>query len=129
MNWITECGHPLDVKPEIVALYDKNPRDRNVRPFLRLTQRILTLLLLLRQEHVEPRVKLYASDYPTGFYRTKIKFGHPWLPGNWEYHENLTYAYPGHHCFPYWITSIRDNEIIDSKCLDIQPTWMNDNRY
>lgn len=70
-----------------------------------------------------------ASDHPSGFFRTKVKFGHPWLPGNWEYHDNLTHVEFGDHCFPYWIASIAENEILNCTCLKIQPTWMNDNRY
>lgn len=30
MNWITDCNHPLDVVPDIIALYEKDPRERNV---------------------------------------------------------------------------------------------------
>lgn len=30
MNWITDCSHPLDVVPDIIALYEKDPRERNV---------------------------------------------------------------------------------------------------
>jgi hypothetical protein len=73
-------------------------------------------------------LRIRASDYPEGYYKSKIKFGQPWLPGNWEYRETLMRADSGPHCFPYWIASIRGSDIIDSRCLGIQPTWMNDNR-
>ncbi|KAJ8932878.1 hypothetical protein NQ314_014358 [Rhamnusium bicolor] len=59
----------------------------------------------------------------------KIRFGEPWLPGNWEYNENSTKADQGPHCFPYWISSIKGNLILNSRCFAIQPTWMSDNRY
>lgn len=74
-------------------------------------------------------MKIKTSQYPTGYYRTNIKFGQPWLPGNWEYNAHTTRADPGPHCFPYWIASVKNTDIIDSRCLAIQPTWMNDNRY
>lgn len=73
--------------------------------------------------------KIWADDHPSGHFRTKIKFGHPWLPGNWEYRVNLTKADSGPNCFPYWIASMSGDGIIDARCLSIQPTWMNDNRY
>lgn len=67
--------------------------------------------------------------FSEGYFKTKIKFGHPYLPGNWEYKPNMTRADPGPHCFPYWIASLKGDGIIDARCLAIQPTWMNDNRY
>jgi hypothetical protein len=108
LNWITECPHPDNLRPDYIALYNYDLKDRN--------------------EEAPPLLRIRASDYPEGYYKSKIKFGQPWLPGNWEYRETLMRADSGPHCFPYWIASIRGSDIIDSRCLGIQPTWMNDNR-
>lgn len=82
------------------------------------------------QEEVNPRTYIYTKDHPGGYFRTKVKFGHPYLPGNWEQRPNMTKVDVGPQCFPYWIASIKGNgAMIDVRCLAIQPTWMNDNRY
>lgn len=31
LNWVTNCDHPDDIKPEEIGLYDRNPLFRNVR--------------------------------------------------------------------------------------------------
>ncbi|KYB29347.1 uncharacterized protein LOC663847 [Tribolium castaneum] len=108
LNWITDCTPPDNIRPDYIALYHYNLKDRS--------------------EETPPLVKIRASDHPSGYYKTKIKFGQPWLPGNWEYRDSLTRADQGPHCYPYWIASIKGNDIIDTRCLGIQPTWMNDNR-
>lgn len=89
-----------------------------------------TFSLVHFQEDITPVEKIFASDHPNGFYRTLVKFGEPYLPGNWEYSENLTSASSGKHCFPYWAASLsEEGTIIHAQCLGIRPTWMNDNRY
>lgn len=81
------------------------------------------------QEELHPLESIHASNYPSGFYRTRVTFRAPILPGNWEYSDNLTRTDPGKHCFPYWIVSFKaDGSILDSQCFAIQPTWMADNR-
>ncbi|XP_017772229.1 PREDICTED: PI-PLC X domain-containing protein 1 [Nicrophorus vespilloides] len=105
MNWITKCDKARDIKPDYIALYDYNPKDRH--------------------EPTPPKIVLNANDF-NGFYRTKIKFGQPWLPGKWEYSENVTRADRGAHCFPFWIASLKGYDIIDCNCLSIRPTWMHD---
>ncbi|KAF5301496.1 hypothetical protein FQR65_LT08799 [Abscondita terminalis] len=109
LNWVTKCNKPTDLVPDEIALYDRNPLDRN--------------------EEMPPRVSVLARKYPEGYYRTKIKFGSPWLPGNWEYQENMVHAENGQHCFPYWIASLKRDMIIDVQCLRISPTWMFDNSH
>ncbi|CAH1183234.1 unnamed protein product [Phaedon cochleariae] len=105
LNWITDCQRDATV-PEYIILSTKNIQDRD-------------------EDHgVLKMVKF--KDYPDGFFRTKVKFGHPWLPGGWEVGENVK-PDPGPHCFPYWISSVSRNGTIDSTCLAIQPTWMSDN--
>ncbi|KAJ8910752.1 hypothetical protein NQ315_017209, partial [Exocentrus adspersus] len=107
LNWVTNCGSLGDAIPDHILLSSKNIRDRNEDPSI--------------------LVQVNFTDYPGGYYRTKVKFGEPWLPGNWEYSDNMTAADVGPHCFPYWISSIKGNQILDSRCLAIQPTWMSDN--
>ncbi|KAJ8982728.1 hypothetical protein NQ317_019519, partial [Molorchus minor] len=106
LNWITDCG-TLDIVPDYILLSSKNIQERNEDPNM--------------------IVQINFSDYPSGYYKTKVRFGEPWLPGNWEYDENTTRADAGPHCFPYWIASVTDSLIVDSRCLAIQPTWMSDN--
>ncbi|XP_065170050.1 uncharacterized protein [Atheta coriaria] len=108
MNWISKCDKARDIKPDYIGLFDYNPRDRN--------------------EEAPPKVLINANYYPEGFYRTKLRFGHPWLPGNWEYQPNMSLVDTGRKCFPYWIAAFRGSDIIDTNCLSINPTWMNDIR-
>ncbi|CAH1108736.1 unnamed protein product [Psylliodes chrysocephalus] len=107
MNWITNCVNGEDI-PEFIILSSKNVQDRD-------------------EDH-EVLKMIKNSDYPSGYFKTKIKFGEPWLPGGWEYNDQTVKADPGPHCFPFWISSITKNFTIDSRCLSIQPTWMSDNR-
>lgn len=108
LNWITKCDKARDVKPDFIAMYDYNPKERHEE---------------------RPHLVMIRADFYPGFYKTKIKFREPWLPGNWEYQENVTNADSGEHCFPYWIAALKaNNEIIDSACLSIRPTWMSDIR-
>lgn len=109
LNWVTKCDPMYDMVPDEIALYDKNPLDRN--------------------EEMPPRVSILARRYPDGYYKTKVKFGSPWLPGNWEYQENMVQAEHGQHCFPYWIASLKRDMLIDVQCLKINPTWMFDNSH
>uniref|UniRef100_A0A1Y1M5P8 Phosphatidylinositol-specific phospholipase C X domain-containing protein n=2 Tax=Photinus pyralis TaxID=7054 RepID=A0A1Y1M5P8_PHOPY len=109
LNWVTKCDSMYDMVPDEIALYDKNPLDRN--------------------EEMPPRVSVLARRYPEGYYKTKVKFGSPWLPGNWEYQENMIQAEHGQHCFPYWIASLKRDMLIDVQCLRINPTWMFDNSH
>lgn len=37
LNWITECSQH-DIKPEFIALYDSNPKERNVSKSLKLVE-------------------------------------------------------------------------------------------
>ncbi|GJQ74573.1 hypothetical protein Trydic_g21434 [Trypoxylus dichotomus] len=103
MNWITKCD-TLDEVPDFISLYSQDPRTP-----------------------VKPLEAINAHHYE-GYFRTSIKFGSPWLPGEWDYYDNITNAKPGSHCFPFWIASVKRNRIIDLNCLKIQPTWMDDNR-
>nr|XP_023026209.1 uncharacterized protein LOC111514202 [Leptinotarsa decemlineata] len=107
MHWITDCNNGETI-PEYIILSSRNVQDRDDDHGILL--------------------KIKYSDYPTGVYTTNVNFGHPWLPGGWEYDENSVRADPGPHCFPFWIASVKGNVTIDSRCLAIQPTWMSDNR-
>ncbi|KAH1022877.1 uncharacterized protein LOC109533236 isoform X2 [Dendroctonus ponderosae] len=69
-----------------------------------------------------------TGDHPSGYYKTQVKFREPWLPGNWEFDQERLRADEGEHCLPFWIASIKQDVILDSRCLAIQPTWMYDNR-
>lgn len=129
LNWITDCYHPLDVKPKYIALFDKEPKV-NVSLHTEINLFLLLIFFLQKQTNFRILEKIYASNHPNGFYRTTIPFREFTLPENWEYSENLTKILPGKRCFPYWIASIdEDSNIIKTQCLAIQPTWMNDNRY
>ncbi|VEN57172.1 unnamed protein product, partial [Callosobruchus maculatus] len=87
---------------------------------------ILFEKMFLPQEDPGILAVVKFSDHPSGYYRTKVKFGHPWLPGGWEYDPDATRAQPGHHCYPYYIASVAGNITLDSSCLGIRPTWMSD---
>lgn len=157
LNWITNCGSLGDVIPEYILLSSKNVRERYVSTrifpsrfpytwyiFLKGTIQKENIILLSQhqstkkwsnqqslyfQEDSNILLRVRFLDHPSGYYKSRIRFGQPWLPGNWEYSENLTRADPGPHCFPYWISSIKGDVVVDSRCLAIQPTWMSDNRY
>lgn len=125
LNWITRNCNSI-TKPDYIVLSTKNLRDRDVS---------VTILMLssLKENFQEDTfssaiAQIRTIDYPNGYYRTKIKFREPWLPGNWEYDRNKVRADEGSHCLPYWIASIKYDMIIDSRCLAIEPTWMFDNR-
>ncbi|XP_049820992.1 PI-PLC X domain-containing protein 1 isoform X2 [Aethina tumida] len=107
INWITNCEEG-EVRPEYIALYPKNIVDRD--------------------EGVQPLLRLNASMIPGGYFKTRIKFNIPWLPGNWNYNVPFSRPESGPHCYPFWVVSWRGDQIIDFRCLGIQPTWMNDNR-
>lgn len=109
LNWVTkDCN--ATIRPDYIVLSTKNLKERDEDKFS------------------SALAQIRASDYPAGYYRTKVKFREPWLPGNWEYDANTIKADLGPHCLPYWIASIQYDKIIDSRCLAIQPTWMYDNR-
>ncbi|CAH0553027.1 unnamed protein product [Brassicogethes aeneus] len=108
LNWITDCQNENDVYPQYIDLYSRNIIDRD--------------------ESTIPLVRVNASAFPGGYFKTKIKFRIPWLPGSWDYNVPFSRPEPGSHCFPYWIASIKREEVLDSKCFGIHPTWMNDNR-
>lgn len=36
LNWITKCSNPGDIKPDYIALYDSDPRERHVSKKSRL---------------------------------------------------------------------------------------------
>lgn len=106
INWIAECPKPLH--PDEIILSRKNMAGRDEDPEILL------------------RVK--PSEYPDGYLKTKVKFGHPFLPGGWDYNDEVGSKAPGPHCFPYWLASFNNSHIIDTRCLAIQPTWMADNK-
>ncbi|XP_060524652.1 uncharacterized protein LOC132701039 [Cylas formicarius] len=105
LNWISDCED--DSAPEFIVFSRKHLRDTDENSII---------------------LKLKAADYPRGYYKTSTSYGHPWLPGNWEYSETTNRKDMGPYCLPYWITSVRGERIIDENCLAIQPTWMYDNR-
>ncbi|KAK9736613.1 hypothetical protein QE152_g11442 [Popillia japonica] len=103
MNWLMTCDSSGEA-PDIIALYNQDPRSAT-----------------------KPLHSVNAHRYE-GYFKTPIKFRFPWLPGEWDYYDNITDVIPGAHCFPYWIASVRRNRIIDLNCLKVHPTWMDDNR-
>ncbi|XP_066250278.1 PI-PLC X domain-containing protein 1-like [Euwallacea similis] len=105
LNWVTKNCNNFTY-PDYILLTNRNTRDEDQRPL----------------------VEIRALDYPGGYYKTRIKFRDPWLPGKWEYDRNEVRADEGPHCLPFWISSKKYQMIIDSRCLEIQPTWMFDNR-
>nr|CAH7746713.1 unnamed protein product [Callosobruchus chinensis] len=104
LNWVTDCDHNDALLPEHILLSSKNVAERDEDP---------GVLAIIK-----------VSEHPSGYYRTKVKFGHPWLPGGWEYDAYATRAEPGLHCYPYWIASVAGNITLDTNCLGIRPTWM-----
>lgn len=30
LNWVTKCSYPGDIRPDYIALYDSDPRERHV---------------------------------------------------------------------------------------------------
>ncbi|XP_030747704.1 uncharacterized protein LOC115876158 [Sitophilus oryzae] len=109
LNWITR-GCDEHTWPDFITLSTRDLRTRD-------EDRFSSVLVQIR-----------LLDYPSGYYKTKIKFREPWLPGHWEYDPYTVRADIGPHCLPYWISSIQRDRIVDARCLEIQPTWMYDNR-
>ncbi|XP_076267794.1 PI-PLC X domain-containing protein 1-like [Rhynchophorus ferrugineus] len=108
LNWmVKDCNE--NNSPDYIIFSNEDPRNRE-------------------EERSAILKEIRASEHPTGYYKTKFKFREPWLPGNWEYNPNTVNADIGPHCLPFWITSKRNNQTIDTRCLEIQPTWMQDNR-
>ncbi|KYB29346.1 PI-PLC X domain-containing protein 1-like Protein [Tribolium castaneum] len=85
-----------------------------------------TILLTFGDLRANPSAEILYQTNPgsviKGFQETQIPFKNVELPGNWS----LDNDYPDlkAECFDYYITSRRNNSIIHSQCLSIQPAWM-----
>ncbi|XP_077295118.1 PI-PLC X domain-containing protein 2-like [Arctopsyche grandis] len=102
LNWNVECDNGADW----VGLFEDDPTTWS-----------------------DPIVKINVSRFSSGFHRTNVPFLFSELPGGWhkELAETSFSIKPGPHCFPYWIASFKNDRILHTNCLKIQPTWMHDN--
>jgi hypothetical protein len=64
----------------------------------------------------------FRGAVSNGYHQTDYAFRDVQLPGNWT-EENPNPDLET-QCFDYYIASVRNNELVYSQCLSIQPAWM-----
>lgn len=108
LNWENSCAEN-DEQPEIIALFNADVRTAS-------------------KDHIIKYEQINAKNYPKGYYKTNVTFALSNFPGNWDY-DSYDEKILGPHNLPYWIASFgSENQIIDTKPLRIQPSWMFDYR-
>ncbi|CAH1374041.1 unnamed protein product [Tenebrio molitor] len=85
-----------------------------------------TILLTLgdpkKSENAKILYRIFPGAVSNGYHQTDYAFRDVQLPGNWT-EENPNPDLEA-QCFDYYIASVRNNELVYSQCLSIQPAWM-----
>ncbi|XP_077295162.1 PI-PLC X domain-containing protein 1-like [Arctopsyche grandis] len=112
LNWdLSRCsGVPDSQIPNQIALYKNDPTTSNASI---------------------PLTTIFLKDHEWGYYVTDTTLGEIRLPGkraikyiNNKIQSNIRAS--NSICLPFWIASFRDNQLLKSDCLKMQPTWMGD---